>query len=59
MSILLSPGVGAPASPLARLLLHTTCEALHWVAVSQLVVEEEQEARRERLKVFYPQVRWQ
>ena len=37
-----------------RLLQNTTCEAFHWLAGTSLITWEEAEARKERLKVFYP-----
>ena len=39
---------------LGRLLQNTTCEAFHWLAGTSLITWEEAEARKERLKVFYP-----
>ena len=39
---------------LGRLLQNTTCEAFHWLAGTSLITWEEAEARKEKLKVFYP-----
>ena len=50
-------GQGAgQGSELCRLLTNSANEALHWLLKKIVITEEEAEARRERLKVFYPQV---
>ena len=60
ITLVSSPGIaGAGAgqgSELCRLLTNSANEALHWLLNKIVISEEEAEARRERLKVFYPQV---
>ena len=55
ISLLYYPGAGSSTDgELRRLLQSTTCEAFHWLAGTSLITWEEAEARKERLKVFYP-----
>ena len=56
ISLLYYPGMGTSddGGEFGRLLQNTTCEAFHWLAGTSLITWEEAEARKERLKVFYP-----
>ena len=56
ISLLYYPGIrsSTDGGELGRLLQNTTCEAFHWLAGTSLITWEEAEARKERLKVFYP-----
>ena len=55
ISLLYYSGIGSgTGGELGRLLQNTTCEAFHWLAGTSLISWEEAEARKERLKVFYP-----
>ena len=55
ISLLYYPGIGTDdGGQFGRLLQNTTCEAFHWLAGTSLITWEEAEARKERLKVFYP-----
>ena len=56
ISLLYYPGIGTSddGGEFGRLLQNTTCEAFHWLAGTSLITWEEAEARKERLKVFYP-----
>ena len=56
ISLLYYPGMGSgtDGGELGRLLQNTTCEAFHWLAGTSLITWEEAEARKEKLKVFYP-----
>ena len=64
ISLLFYPGIrsSTDGGELGRLLQNTTCEAFHWLAGTSLITWEEAEARKERLKVFYPRAalnRWE
>ena len=56
ISLLYYPRIGGTTAggDFGRLLQSTICEAFHWLAGTSLITWEEAEARKERLKVFYP-----
>ena len=55
VTVLYTAGVGERAGDFTRLLSDTTSSALQWAATTSLIRWEEAEARKERIKVFYPQ----
>ena len=60
LTLLDTPGVEsgqtAQLCPLSRLMVNTLNESLHWVLLKTQVEREAREARREKLKVLYPEL---
>ena len=58
MTLLEAPSLvsGDMTSQLSRLLVNSLNETLHWLLLKVTVETEQREARREKLKVHYPQV---
>ena len=60
MTLLDTPGVESGQTtqhcPLSRLVVNTLNESLHWVLLKTQVEREAREARREKLKVLYPEL---
>ena len=59
ITIVDTPGVDSEndsKSDFSRLLTNTLNETVNWMIQKLIIVREDNDARREKLKVFYPQV---
>ena len=59
ITIVDSPGVDSKndsQSDFSRLLTNSLNETVNWMIQKLIIVREDNDARREKLKVFYPQV---